>query len=64
MPESAAWDYFCLDNVLYHGHRLTIVWDRTGQRYGQPPGLSILSDGKPIAHSPQLGPLRGRVVGL
>ena len=57
VPESA-WDWFCLDNVWYHGQRVTIVWDRKGQRYGQQPGLSILSDGKRIAHSPQLGPLR------
>jgi hypothetical protein len=57
VPESAGWYWFCLDNILYHGHRLTIVWDRTGQRYSQTPGLTILSDGKPIAHSPRLGPL-------
>jgi len=58
IPESA-WDWFCLDNVLYHGHRLTIVWDRSGQHYDQKPGLTILSDGKPIAHSPRLKPLGG-----
>jgi hypothetical protein len=56
VPESA-WDWFCLDNVPYRGHRLTIVWDRTGQRYRQQPGLTILRDGEPIAHSPRLGPL-------
>lgn len=22
------WDYFCLDNVLYHGRNLTIAWDK------------------------------------
>jgi len=56
VPE-AAWDWFCLDNVFYHGHRIAIVWDRTGQRYNQRPGLTILSDGKVIAHRPTLGPL-------
>jgi hypothetical protein len=48
---------FCLDNILYHGQRITIVWDRTGQRYGHQPGLSILCDGKGIAHTPRLAPL-------
>jgi len=26
------WDYFCLDNVLYHGHILTILYDKTGNK--------------------------------
>jgi hypothetical protein len=56
LPDSA-WDWFCLDNVLYHGHRLAIVWDRTGERYNLPRGLTILSDGKLIAHRPTLGSL-------
>ena len=29
---ASTWDWFCLDNVLYHGRILTIVWDRTGER--------------------------------
>jgi hypothetical protein len=56
VPDST-WDFFCLDNVLYHGHRLAIVWDRTGQRYNQRLGLTILRDGEAIAHRPTLGPL-------
>lgn len=36
------WDYFCLDNVRYHGHCLTIIWDKTGQKYHQGKGLIIL----------------------
>ena len=39
------WDYFCLDNVSYHGHTLTIIWDRTGLRYHQGRGMRILVDG-------------------
>ena len=27
IPEGK-WDYFCLDNVLYHGRNLTILWDK------------------------------------
>jgi Mannosylglycerate hydrolase MGH1-like glycoside hydrolase domain/NedA-like, galactose-binding domain/Glycosyl hydrolase family 65, C-terminal domain len=39
-------DYFCLDDVLYHGHKLTIVYDRDGTRYKVGKGLSALVDGK------------------
>jgi hypothetical protein len=27
------WDWFCLDGVPYRGHRVSIVWDKTGQQY-------------------------------
>ena len=57
VPASAAWDYFCLDNIPYHGHRLSIIWDRTGQHYHKQSGLTLLQDGRPIAHRPALGPL-------
>lgn len=52
------WDWFCLDNTPYHGHTLTIVWDRSGKRYGRGSGFSIWADGQVIARSSNLGPLR------
>lgn len=39
-------EYFCLDDVLYHGHKLTVVFDRSGARYKMGKGLSALVDGK------------------
>lgn len=39
-------DYFCLDNVLYHGHKLTVVYDRDGSRYNLGKGLIVLLDGR------------------
>ncbi|WP_321472949.1 glycosyl hydrolase family 65 protein [uncultured Paludibaculum sp.] len=48
------WDWFCLDNVPYHGRTLTIVWDKTGRRFGAGKGLRILADGREIARSPKL----------
>jgi len=48
------WDWFCLDNVPYHNRILTIIWDKTGQKFGQGVGLIILADGKEIARSPNL----------
>ncbi|MBR6180670.1 MAG: six-hairpin glycosidase [Prevotella sp.] len=51
------WAYFCLDGIRYHGHTLTIIWDSNGQRYHQGSGLTLLIDGIPRAHRPDLGKL-------
>lgn len=51
------WDYFCLDNVLYHGKKLTIIYDKTGLRYHQGKGLLLLVDGKLVAKRETLGKL-------
>ena len=45
------WEYFCLDNVAYHGHEVTILWDRTGGRYGRGTGMRIMCDGREIGVS-------------
>jgi hypothetical protein len=55
------WDYFCLDNVAYHGRTLTILWDRTGKRYGRGKGLRLFADGKEIAHGSSLTRVEGRL---
>lgn len=39
------WNYFALDDVRYHGHSLSILWDETGERYGRGKGLMIFVDG-------------------
>lgn len=56
-----AWDDFCLDRVPYHGRRLTITWDRHGERYGRGAGLVICADGREIARSPTLGRVTGEL---
>jgi len=56
VPEGT-WDWFCLDGVPYHGHSLTILWDKTGEQYGKGKGLRILADGKGIAASETLSRL-------
>jgi hypothetical protein len=55
------WDWFALDGVSYHGRTLTILWDRQGARYGRGPGLTVLCDGRPLAHAADLGPLTARL---
>ncbi len=56
-----SWDWFCLDGIPYHGRFLTIVWDRTGQKFGGNKGLSVLADGKQIAHRHTLGRVTGKL---
>lgn len=51
------WPWFCLDGIVYHGRRLTILWDRDGQHYRQGCGLALLVDGQCVARRPDLGPL-------
>jgi hypothetical protein len=51
------WDYFALEGVPYHGHLITIFYDRTGQRYHRDAGLTVLSDGRPVAHGDSLAPI-------
>ena len=60
VPEQA-WDYFCLDRVPYHGRMLTILWDKTGKRYGKGAGLRVYADGKEIARSDKLARVAGRL---
>ena len=59
MP-AGQWPYFCLDNVSYHGHTLTVIYDHDGQRYHQGKGLTLLVDGKKVAQRKELGKLTYR----
>lgn len=56
LPEDK-WDWFCLDNILYHGHNITILWDKDGTRYYQGKGLRVYVDGKEVGHSQTLSKL-------
>ena len=47
------WDYFYLDGILYHGHTVTIIYDKDGQRYHQGKGLTVLVDGAPSQTLPE-----------
>lgn len=56
LPDGA-WDYFCLDGVSYHGHTLTILYDKTGEHYGKGSGLRLFANGKEIGARETLGRL-------
>jgi hypothetical protein len=53
VPEGK-WNYFALDGLPYHGHILTILYDRDGTRYQRGGGLQVLCDGQLIAHAEKL----------
>ena len=44
----AAWDWWCLDGVRYHGRDVTVLFDRDGAHYGRGKGLLVLNDGKSV----------------
>lgn len=52
------WDWFCLDNVRYHGHSITVLWDKDGSHYGHGPGFQVFVDGALRAHRKNLAPIR------
>lgn len=53
----AEWPYFALDDVSYHGHKLSVLWDKDGTRYGKGAGFRVLANGKEVASSKTLGKL-------
>lgn len=55
------WDYFCLDRISYHGRRLTILYDQTGERYRKGKGLRVFADGQEIASAGTLTRVTGRL---
>jgi len=38
------WDYFCLENISYKGHKITIIYDKTGQRFNLGKGLKVIEN--------------------
>jgi hypothetical protein len=55
------WDWFCLDNILYHGKMITIVWDKNGTKYNRGKGLTVFVNGRKVASSLQLKRLEGKL---
>jgi hypothetical protein len=43
------WDYYSLDHLTYHGKKITVLYDRSGERYGRGKGLRVLVDDQPVA---------------
>jgi Mannosylglycerate hydrolase MGH1-like glycoside hydrolase domain len=60
-PAAREWAYFALDRLRYHGHDLTIVWDRPNdgqRRYPEyPEGFSLYIDGQHVFTRATLDPV-------
>ena len=56
-----SWDYFCLDQIAYHGVNLTILFDKAGTRYGKGQGLRVFAAGREIAASENVARVTGRL---
>ena len=52
------WDYFCLENVPYHGKNITVLYDKTGAKYRKGKGLIVFVNGKKVASSQGLSALK------
>ena len=59
VPEE--WDFFALDDLSYRGHRISVVWDRAGGKYGKGKGLRILLNGETIAEAEKMGRLTAKL---
>ncbi|HEV8606785.1 MAG TPA: discoidin domain-containing protein [Tepidisphaeraceae bacterium] len=57
----AGWNYFALDNLTYRGRRLSIIWDKTGERYGKGKGLRIIANDQLIASADNLAKLTAQL---
>ena len=47
----ARWDHYAVENVPYHGHNVSVLWDRDGSHYGQAPGMHVYVDGRLVRSS-------------
>jgi len=55
------WDWFCLDNISYHGKTLTILWDKTGDKYKRGKGLRVFANDREISRSDKLERVTGQL---
>src|SRR5437868_7814322 len=51
------WDYFVVEDVVYHGKDITIVYDKTGDKYKVGKGLTVFVGGQKKGHRDDLGKL-------
>jgi hypothetical protein len=51
----ATWDHFALENVPYHGHNVTVLYDRDGSHYHAGAGFAVYVDGKRMLGQASVG---------
>ncbi|KAI0015759.1 Six-hairpin glycosidase [Xylariomycetidae sp. FL0641] len=52
------WTYLALENLPYHGHLVTLLYDKHGFRYNAGKGLSVFINGQRVYHDRKLSPAR------
>lgn len=45
------WDYFCLANIYCKGNFISVIYDKTGDRYGLGKGFMIYVNDQCVLHS-------------
>ena len=50
VPEGL-WDWFCLDGIVCQSNEITVIYDKTGRRYGCGKGFFIFKNGRKAFHS-------------
>ncbi|ODM98341.1 Beta-L-arabinobiosidase [Orchesella cincta] len=51
----STWPYFIVENLMYHGHNITVLYDKDGSKYNTTAGMKIFLNGELAASQPQLG---------
>ncbi|MFE6487862.1 discoidin domain-containing protein [Streptomyces sp. NPDC057757] len=51
------WDHFAVENLPYHGHNLSVLFDSSGRYYGHGAGLTVWLDGRQIHRQTGLEPV-------
>lgn len=51
------WDYFAIENLAFQGRSVTIIWDKSGSRYGKGSGLTVFVDGRKVYQQNSLDPV-------
>lgn len=58
--QSLGWKWFAMDRIAYQGRVIAVVWDETGDHYGQGRGLRVLVDGQEVGRADSLCRVIGR----
>lgn len=56
-PIDLGYDHFMVNNLRYHDHDVTIVWDKDGTHYGMGQGYMLFVDGQKKVTADKLGKL-------
>ncbi|CAL8085948.1 unnamed protein product [Orchesella dallaii] len=51
----SSWPYFIVENLLYHGHNITVLYDADGSKYNFTAGMKIFLNGVLAKSQSQLG---------